>query len=71
VTPAEVSSPAPSSERVRLHRPPGSADKIGWRAANAKDPDAAGDTAMGAAVLDQLNTPYTQRPPRFRPRAQG
>ena len=51
---------------VSGHRPPGLADGIDWRAADATDPDAASGAARGAAVVYQcLNAPYTQWPERF------
>ncbi len=57
---------------VARHRPPGLADGIDWRAADATDPDAASDAAKGAAVVYQcLNAPYTQWPERFPPLQRG
>jgi nucleoside-diphosphate-sugar epimerase len=57
---------------VSRHRPPELADGIDWRAADATDPDAAGDAAKGAAVVYQcLNAPYTQWPERFPPLQRG
>ena len=57
---------------VSRHRPPGLADGIDWRAADATDPDAASDAAKGAAVVYQcLNAPYTQWPERFPPLQRG
>jgi nucleoside-diphosphate-sugar epimerase len=54
------------------HRPPGLADGIDWRAADATDRDAASDAAKGAAVVYQcLNAPYTQWPERFLPLQRG
>lgn len=51
---------------VSRHRPPGLADGIDWRAADAADPDAAADAAKGAAVVYQcLNAPYPQWPELF------
>jgi nucleoside-diphosphate-sugar epimerase len=56
---------------VSRHRPatqPG----IDWRAADVTDPEAAADTAKGAAVIYQcLNAPYTQWPKRFPPLQRG
>src|SRR5271165_2650497 len=57
---------------VSRHRPPELAEGIDWRAADATDPDAAGDAAKGAAVVYQcLNAPYTQWPERFPPLQRG
>jgi nucleoside-diphosphate-sugar epimerase len=57
---------------VSGHRPPGLADGIDWRAADATDLDSASDTAKGAAVVYQcLNAPYTQWPERFPPLQRG
>jgi len=57
---------------VSRHRPPGLADGIDWRAADATDPDAASDAAKGAAVVYQcLNAPYAQWPERFPPLQSG
>jgi uncharacterized protein YbjT (DUF2867 family) len=38
---------------VSRHRPAGLADELGWRAADATDPEAATDAAGGAAVIYQ------------------
>ncbi|MGO9902294.1 MAG: NAD-dependent epimerase/dehydratase family protein [Solirubrobacteraceae bacterium] len=57
---------------VSRHRPPELADGVGWRAADATDPQAATDAAAGAAVLYQcLNAPYTDWPKRFPPLQRG
>ena len=57
---------------VSRHRPPGLADGIDWRAADATDPGAASDAAKGAAVVYQcLNAPYAQWPERFPPLQSG
>src|ERR1039457_45922 len=54
------------------HRPPGLADGIDWRAADATDVGAASDAANGAAVVYQcLNAPYTQWPDLFPPLQSG
>ncbi len=54
------------------HRPPELADGIEWRAADATDPDAAGDAAKGATVVYQcLNAPYAQWPELFPPLQRG
>jgi len=43
---------------VSRRRPAVLADGVGWRAADATDPDAASDVAKGAAVIYQcLNAP--------------
>jgi nucleoside-diphosphate-sugar epimerase len=57
---------------VSRRRPPGLADGIDWRAADAADAGAASDAAKGAAVVYQcLNAPYTQWPERFPPLQSG
>jgi nucleoside-diphosphate-sugar epimerase len=57
---------------VSRHQPPGLADGIEWRAADAADPDAAADAAQGAAVVYQcLSAPYTQWPELFPPLQRG
>ncbi len=57
---------------VSRHRPPGLADGIEWRAADATDLDAAADAAKGASVVYQcLNAPYTQWPELFPPLQRG
>ena len=57
---------------VSRHRPPGLANGINWRAADATDADAARDAANGAAVVYQcLNAPYTQWPELFPPLQSG
>jgi nucleoside-diphosphate-sugar epimerase len=57
---------------VSRHRPPGLAEVIDWRAADAADPDAAADAAKGAAVVYQcLNAPYPQWPELFPPLQRG
>ena len=57
---------------VSRHRPPGLADGIDWRAADATDVGAASDAANGAAVVYQcLNAPYTQWPDLFPPLQSG
>jgi nucleoside-diphosphate-sugar epimerase len=54
------------------HRPPGLADGIDWRPADATDPNAASDAAKGAAVVYQcLNAPYAQWPELFPPLQRG
>ncbi len=56
---------------VSRHRPPTLAG-VGWRAADAADPEAAADAAKGASVIYQcLNAPYTQWPERFPPLQRG
>ena len=51
---------------VSLHEPTGLPEGVEWRSADATDPDAATDAAVGAAVVYQcLNAPYTQWPQRF------
>ncbi len=57
---------------VSRRRPAVLADGVGWRAADATDPDAASDAAKGAAVIYQcLNAPYTAWPQRFPPLQRG
>jgi nucleoside-diphosphate-sugar epimerase len=57
---------------VSRHRPPGLADGIDWRAADATDAGAASDAAKGGAVVYQcLNAPYAQWPERFPPLQSG
>jgi nucleoside-diphosphate-sugar epimerase len=57
---------------VSRHRPARLAGGIGWRAADATDPDAASDAAKGAAVIYQcLNAPYAEWPERFPPLQRG
>jgi nucleoside-diphosphate-sugar epimerase len=57
---------------VSRHRPPGLADRIDWRAANAADADAASDAAKGAAVVYQcLNAPYARWAELFPPLQRG
>jgi nucleoside-diphosphate-sugar epimerase len=57
---------------VSRRRPAGLAAGTDWRAADAADPDAAGDAAKGAAVIYQcLNAPYAQWPERFPPLQRG
>jgi nucleoside-diphosphate-sugar epimerase len=57
---------------VSRHRPPGLADGIDWRAADAADPAAVADATKGAAVVYQcLNAPYTQWPELFPPLQRG
>jgi nucleoside-diphosphate-sugar epimerase len=57
---------------VSRHRPAALVGGIGWRAADAADPDAACAAAEGATVVYQcLNAPYTQWPARFPPLQQG
>jgi len=57
---------------VSRHRPPGLADGVDWRAADATDADAASDAAKGAAVVYQcLNAPYAQWPELFPPLQRG
>jgi nucleoside-diphosphate-sugar epimerase len=57
---------------VSRRRPPGLADGIDWRAADAADPAAAIEAAAGAAVVYQcLNAPYPQWPELFPPLQRG
>jgi nucleoside-diphosphate-sugar epimerase len=57
---------------VSRHRPPGLADEVDWRAADATDPEAATDAAKGASVIYQcLNAPYTAWPECFPPLQRG
>jgi len=57
---------------VSRHRPPGLADGIDWRAADATDASAASNAAQGAAVVYQcLNAPYAQWPQLFPPLQRG
>jgi nucleoside-diphosphate-sugar epimerase len=57
---------------VSRHRPPGLADGIDWRAADAADADAASDAAKGAAVVYQcLNAPYARWAELFPPLQRG
>ena len=57
---------------VSRHRPPGLADGIDWRAADAEDADAASDAAKGAAVVYQcLNAPYARWAELFPPLQRG
>jgi nucleoside-diphosphate-sugar epimerase len=57
---------------VSRHRPPGLADGIDWRAADATDASAASNAARGAAVVYQcLNAPYAQWPQLFPPLQRG
>jgi hypothetical protein len=67
-----LAGPGQALRAVPRHRPPGLADKIGWRAADATDSDAVSDAANCAAVVYQcLNAPYTQSPQRFPPLQRG
>jgi nucleoside-diphosphate-sugar epimerase len=57
---------------VSRRRPPGLADGIDWRSADAADADAASDAARGAAVVYQcLNAPYAHWAERFPPLQRG
>jgi nucleoside-diphosphate-sugar epimerase len=57
---------------VSLRRPPTLVDGIDWRSADVTDPEAAADSAKGAAVVYQcLNAPYPQWPTRFPPLQRG
>jgi nucleoside-diphosphate-sugar epimerase len=57
---------------VSRRRPIALPDGIEWRAADAADPDAASDAAMGSAVIYQcLNAPYAQWSERFPPLQRG
>jgi nucleoside-diphosphate-sugar epimerase len=57
---------------VSRHRPPGLADGVDWRPADATDPEAATDATQGASVIYQcLNAPYTDWPERFPPLQRG
>jgi nucleoside-diphosphate-sugar epimerase len=61
-----------SVRAVSRRRPPGLADGVDWRAADATDPDAASAAAKGAAVVYQcLNAPYTKWPELFPPLQRG
>ncbi|HME02399.1 MAG TPA: NAD-dependent epimerase/dehydratase family protein [Solirubrobacteraceae bacterium] len=57
---------------VSRHQPVALPDGVDWRAADAKDPDAAADAAKGATVVYQcLNAPYTNWPELFPPLQRG
>jgi nucleoside-diphosphate-sugar epimerase len=57
---------------VSRHRPEELADELGWRAADATDPEASTDAARGASVIYQcLNAPYTDWPRSFPPLQRG
>jgi len=57
---------------VSRHRVVGLPHVVGWRGADATDPDAASDAAQGASVIYQcLNAPYTKWAELFPPLQRG
>lgn len=57
---------------VSRNRPVGLLDGVQWQGADATDPEAATEAAVGASVVYQcLNAPYTDWPQRFPPLQRG